>query len=268
MRVQEELKARHKVDAAYTTLTRYCRDHGVGGKRRDEPVCRIVTGPGEEMQNDTSPYTIELGGVKVKRQCASLVLGYSRRLYIRFYERFDRFNCKIFLTESFKYMGGACRRCVVDNTHVIIACGSGRNAQVSPEMEAFEERFGFKFMAHEIGDANRSGKVERPFNYIEGNFLVGRRFKDDADLNAQAQAWLEKANVRRIRELGASPAELFAVEKPQLAALPLYIPEVYRIYHRDVDGYGYLRKAPPEPPAPAACSEAVSTRPPRALQLV
>lgn len=43
-------------------------------------------------------------------------------------------------------------------------------------MAAFAERFGFSFVAHEPGDANRSGRVERPFSFIENNFLAGRTF--------------------------------------------------------------------------------------------
>ena len=196
---------------------------------------RIVTGPGEEMQHDTSPYTIEIGGRRVKRQCASLVLGYSRRLFIRFYEKFDRFHCKLFLTEAFVANSGVCRRCVIDTSHVVIACGTGGSAQVSSEMEAFEKRFGFRFMAHELGDADRSGKVERPFWYIERNFLVGRTFKDDADLNLQAQRWLdERANVA------------------QLVRLPLYVPEVYQIHRREVDAYGYAHLHGMRYSAPAA----------------
>ena len=31
------------------------------------------------------------------------------------------------------------------------------------------------------------GKVERPFGYVKGNFLCGRRFHDIEDLNAQAR---------------------------------------------------------------------------------
>jgi len=240
VRVHEELKGRYGVDVPYTTMARYCRKQGIGVVEK-VAAGRIMTDPGEEMQHDTSPYMIEIGGRKVKRQCASLVLGYSRRLFIRFYEKFDRFHCKIFLTEAFKANGGVCRRCVIDNSHVVIACGTGKNAQVSPEMEAFEKRFGFQFLAHELGHADRSGKVERPFWYVERNFLAGRTFKDDADLNLQAQAWLdEKADVRRMRELGASPRELFAAEKPHLAELPLYVPEVYEIHRRTVDAYGYV----------------------------
>jgi transposase len=240
VRVHEELHLRHAVTVAYTTLTRFCRKNRISQSQPARTV-RIITEPGEEMQHDTSPYTIELGGRSVKRHCASLVLGYSRRLYIRFYARFDRFACKCFLTEAFRYMGGSCGRCVIDNSSVVLACGAGLSAQVSPEMEAFEKRFGFRFLAHEINMPDRKGKVERPFDYIENNFLAGRHFRDDVDLNAQALDWLEtRANVRRLRELGASPLELFAAEAPHLNPLPLFIPEVYKLHRREVDAYGKI----------------------------
>jgi len=195
------------VEAAYTTLTRFCRQHGISGREKRR-VWRIETEAAREMQHDTSPYFIEIGGKRVKRHCASLVFGYSRKMHIAFYPKFDRFHCKIFLTAAFRRLGGLCRNCVIDNSHVVIACGTGKRAQVSPEMEAFEKRFGFRFWAHELGDANRSGKVERVFHFVERNFLVGRIFKDDDDLNRQALEWIEgTADVRRIRELGASPRE-------------------------------------------------------------
>jgi len=240
VRVQEELARRHQVTATYSSLTRFCRQEHIS---RSDPrqTVRILTGPGEEMQHDTSLYTISLGGHKVRRHCASLVFGYSRRLFLRFYPRFDRFACKLFLTEALRFMGGSCRTCVIDNSSVILACGAGSLAEVSPEMEAFERRFAFRFLAHELGHANRKGKIERPYSYIEGNFLVGRSFQNDADLNRQARRWLdEKANVRRLRELGASPQELFAAEQPHLQPLPLHVPEVYRIHQRDVDAYGHV----------------------------
>lgn len=251
VRVREKLKDRGAV-VSYSTLTWFCREHGIGVEEK-VPARRILTTPGEEMQHDTSPYTIEIGGKKVKRQCASLVLGYSRMLFIRFYPQFDRFQCKVFLTEAFRYFGGTCRRCVIDNTSIAIACGTGRMAQVSPEMESFEKRFSFAFMAHELGDANRSGKVERPFWYVERNFLAGRTFKDDDDLNRQAALWMEQtANCRRIRELKASPLELFAAEKGSLTSLPLYIPEVYRLWQRTVDVYGCISLHAMKYPAPAS----------------
>jgi hypothetical protein len=109
-----------------------------------------------------------------------------------------------------------------------------------PEMEAFAERYGFVFRAHAVGDANRSGRVERPFHYIENNFFPGRTFSDWTDLNAQAREWCERVNGKYKRHLRAVPRELFAVEKPCLKSLPVWVPEVYRLYQRTVDVEGYV----------------------------
>lgn len=256
VRVYEELEDKlrwegKKLDVSYSALTWFCREHGIGVKEK-VPAARIVTEPGEEMQHDTSPYTLELGGRKTKLQCASLVLGYSRMLYMQFYLRFQRFDMKIFLTEAFRYFGGTCRRCVIDNTSIAIACGSGVRAQMASEIEAFEERFSFRFLAHEIMHSDRKGKIERPYRWIETNFLVGRKFKDPTDLNLQALAWLEHANGKRKRDLKASPVELFAAEKPALQPLPLYIPEVYRLWPRQVDAYSCFPLHGFKYPVPAA----------------
>ena len=90
------------------------------------------------------------------------------------------------------------------------------------------------------------------FNVPYPNFLVGRVFKDDEDLNRQALEWLEKANRRQLRELKASPIELFAAEKPHLVCLPLYVPEVYRMFQRVVDAYGCVSVERMKYPAPPA----------------
>lgn len=255
VRVKEKLEERaaavgKTLEVSYSTLTRFCRERGIGAVKKT-PAVRIITAPGEEMQHDTSPYTIELGGRRTKLQCASLVLGYSRMLYMWFYQRYQRFHMKIFLTEAFKYFGGTCKRCVIDNTSVAVACGSGAGAQMSPEIEAFEERFGFRFLAHELMDSDRKGKIERPYDYIMRNFLVGRTFKDLADLNEQALAWIERANRKIKRELKATPIELFAAEKPLLTPLPLYVPEVYRLWQRTVDAYGCIGVDAAKYPVPA-----------------
>jgi transposase len=63
-----------------------------------------------------------------------------------------------------------------------------------PEMAAFGERFSFQFVAHEVGDANRSARVKRPFWFIENNFLAGRKFVSWEDLNSQARQWCDRVN--------------------------------------------------------------------------
>jgi hypothetical protein len=45
--------------------------------------------------------------------------------------------------------------------------------------------------------AQTKGKVERPVRYLRGNFVYGRTFANDGDLDQQRRQWLEDvANVR------------------------------------------------------------------------
>lgn len=173
-------------------------------------------------------------------QTASEVLCYSHMLFFQFYPTFQRFDCKVFLTESAKYFKGSCKRKMIDNTHVVVLRGTGADMVPVPEMAAFAERYGFEFQAHKVGDANRSGRVERPFNFIERNFLAGREFADWNDLNQQAREWCDKVNSTYKKHLRAIPRELFAVERTYLKPLPIWVPEVYRLHHRIVDVEGYV----------------------------
>ncbi len=238
VRVHEELVAQG-ITIAYPTLTAFCRRHGIG-HAVPAPVGHYDFQPGQEMQHDTSPHRGVIGGVEQRIETASLVLCYSRMLFFQAYPAFTRFYCKVFVTDALEYLGGAAATCMIDNTHVVVAAGTGARMVPAPEMAAFAERFGFVFRAHEKGDANRSARVERPFHFIEHNFLAGRTFADLPDLNAQARAFCDKVNAAPKRHLHASPRELFAAERPHLHPLPLFVPEVYALHHRLVDVEGFV----------------------------
>lgn len=238
VRVHEEL-IELGAELSYPALTAYCRRHGIGYEP-PKPAGRYHFAPGQEMQHDTSPHEAQIGGRSVAFQTASLVLCYSRMKYIQCYPHFRRLECKIFLTDALVYFDGACADCMIDNTHVVVLSGSGRTMVPVPEMEAFADRFGFHFRAHEIGHANRSARVEGPFNYFERNFLAGRHFTDWSDLNAQARAWCDKVNAKPMRSLHASPRELFVAEHAAMKRLPSFVPEVYELHHRIVDTEGYV----------------------------
>lgn len=238
VRVHEEL-GKQGATLSYQALTGFCRRHGIG-HRTPLPVGQYDFAPGAEMQHDTSPHRAPIGGVDQRIETASLVLCYSRMLFFQGYPAFNRFTCKVFLTDALRYLEGTCAVCMIDNTHVVVASGTGACMVPAPEMAAFAERFGFVFRAHEKGDANRSARVERPFHFIEHNFLAGRTFADLVDLNQQALAFCDKANAAPKRHLHASPRELFALERTHLRPLPLFVPEVYRLHQRLVDVEGYV----------------------------
>ena len=79
VRVHEELLAGGAM-LSYPALTAFCRRHGIE-QTPAAAVGRYHFDPGAEMQHDTSPHEVEVGGRKYRAQTASAVLCYSRLLF-------------------------------------------------------------------------------------------------------------------------------------------------------------------------------------------
>jgi transposase len=238
VRVHEELAA-SGAQLSYQALTAFCRRQEIGQEPK-KPAGEYQFNPGQEMQHDTSPHQAKMGGRLREVQTVSLVFCYSRMWFFQFSPTFRRFDCKVFLTDAAQYMEGVCNTCMIDNTHVVVLRGTGRNMIPVPEMAAFAERYGFHFEAHEKGDANRSARVERRFSYIQNNFLSGRSFCNWEEANNQAREWCDRINAKYRRKLKASPRELFAFERSYLKPLPIWVPPVYLLHHRLVDVEGLV----------------------------
>jgi hypothetical protein len=85
------------------------------------------------------------------------------------------------------------------------------------------------------------GRIERPFAYIENNFLAARSFEDFDDLNRQAVAWCrDVANHKPKQTLGMSPEAAYVIERPHLRPLPDALPPVYELLERVVDLHGFV----------------------------
>ena len=136
VRVHEVLAEEHQKKMPYSTLTHLVRKYQLHSPP-NQRVGEYVFEPGVEMQHDTSPHWVEIDGKKTKAQCASLIFGFSRKLFIQYYPRFTRFEAKVFLHNAFIFMDASCNRCIIDNTSVILAAGAGAHAVVAPEMLFF-----------------------------------------------------------------------------------------------------------------------------------
>jgi transposase len=193
VRMGQILAEEHDQALPYSTLTRWVRQ----AELREPPKRsgEYHFEPGQEMQHDTSPHWVEVAGKQIKAQCAGLTLAYSRRLFVQYCPRFTRFEARHFLLQAVQFMDGTAPRCVIDNTSVVLAGGAGADAVIAPEMAAFAHNLGFKFFAHRLNDPDRKARIERPFRWVESNFLPGRSFASFDDLNAQALRWcIEVAN--------------------------------------------------------------------------
>ncbi len=177
--------------------------------------------PGEEGQMDWSPHRVIIGGREVVVHTGSIVLCFSRYLFIRHFTN-ERIESVISLhEEAFAEINAVPEIITYDNmTTVGRHIGPGK-VWLNPAFKRFAEEYGFKVVILQPGKKERHGKVERPFRYIEDNFLRGREFSDLEDLNNKADWW--RANTANVRIHGTTrerPVDRLAREKSLLKPLP------------------------------------------------
>ncbi len=238
-RVHEKLIEEEGISVGYSTLTSRVRELDLG-KSKNRRCGKEEDVPGEEMQHDTSPYKVRLGGEWVHVQASLLYFRYSKIRYLKFYRSFNRFNMKCFFHEALTFWGWAAGICIIDNTNLARLRGTGKNAVIVPEMKQFSRQYGFKFVCHEIGHANRKAGDERGFYTTESNFLPGRIFKNLEDMNKQAFCWATQRMANKpIGKTRLIPISAFEHEKAYLNKLIPYIEAPYLVHGRRTDQYGY-----------------------------
>lgn len=238
-RIHEKLVEEKKITIGYSTLTRLIRELGLGHEK-NQRCWRVADQPGAEMQHDTSLYTLEIGDQKTRFIGSLLYLRYSKIRYLKFYRFFNRFNMQCFFHEALSHWGYCARVCIIDNTNLARLHGTGKDALIVPEMEQFSRRYGFEFVCHEVGHANRKAGNERSFYTVETNFFPGRTFSNIEDLNHQALEWstVRMAN-RPVSKSGLVPAKAFETEQQYLVPIAHGIEPPYRSHIRATDQYGY-----------------------------
>jgi len=238
-RIHEKLLEEEGIQIGYSTLTRMLRELGLS---RSQPArCdRVPDEPGAEMQHDTTVYQVKLAEQRTRLIASLIYLRYSKRRYLKFYRVFNRFAMKCFLHEALMFWGYAAWQCIIDNTNLARLYGAGKHAVIVPEMREFAKRYGFRFVCHEIGHADRKAGNERSFWSVETSFLPGRTFESLEDLNRQARQWAtERMEHRVLTKARVIPAQLFEHERLYLNSLPEYLPAPYQTHQRVTDQYGY-----------------------------
>ena len=90
---------------SYPALTAFCRRHGIGHDAASAPRASITLRPARRCSTTPRRTRSNSAGKKRKVQTASAVLCYSRMLFFQCYPTFQRFDCKVFLTDALRYYG-------------------------------------------------------------------------------------------------------------------------------------------------------------------
>ena len=108
-----------------------------------------------------------------------------------------------------------------DNMKTVTSGRDGANQPIwTPALLRLAAAFDFHPEACAIGAANQKGSVESLVKWVKGNFLAGRLFADDTDLELQTAEWLLAANTRPSQATNEPPHQRLAREAAKGGVLP------------------------------------------------
>lgn len=204
---------------SYTILKDFVRTIRPKGKRRAH--LRFETAPGVQGQVDLSPYTVMMAGEATDVVAFSMVFGYSRWQFLRFFLHADAHAVCHAHVLGFEEAGGVPEEILYDRMKQVVLESYRHRIVMHPLFAAMRAHYAFRVVALAPGYKEGKGKVENPFRYVEGNFLPKRVFRDIDDLNGQAAQWLrETARVRIHATTRERPVDRLDEERPKLLALP------------------------------------------------
>ncbi len=208
-------------DGGITIVSTYLKQ--IRGKQVHEPIICIETTPGQRAAHDWSdePILFAPTGEKEKITFFSIILGYSRRQYICLAEdktQQSLFNC---LIEAFVHFEGVPKEIKSDNQKACVDRWEMGRPVFNTKFLEFSSYYKFKPLAITPREPRENLKIERPFYYLQTNFLNARSFYDKHDLQKQLAAWLKGKNDQRIhRTTRKKPIEAWQEELAFLHPLP------------------------------------------------
>lgn len=220
--------------------------------KKPEVIQCVETSPGQRAAHDWSDYIIEFTtspDMPQKVTFFSYILAHSRRQYIEVVE--DKTQRTLFecLVHAFMYFDGAPRQIKSDNQRACVDRWECGQPIFNRHYLGFASHYGFRPLTIRPGRPTENLKVERPFYYLETNFLNGRYFRDKNDLKEKLRNWLTQVNDLRVhRTMRRRPIDMFVDEMPFLLPLPTTHYDtsliVYRVVNQEscvnYQGYHYF----------------------------
>lgn len=184
-------------------------------RRLQELTVRYETPPGEQGQVDWGEFLRLPDGRKLYG--LSLVLSWSRAMFVYF-------TCRMVLQEllqglmlAFEYLGGWPRKLLLDNPRTVVLVRGERvaDSKLHPRFLDFLGHYGLELQLCEPRRPQTKGKVERPMDYLAKSLVLpnSERWTSPEEANRDARRWLDTvANVRLHGTTGERPFDRLARE--------------------------------------------------------
>lgn len=159
---------------------------------------RYETEPGEYAQMDWGEFgQVNHYGRVCKLYGFSLVLGYSRALYVEFTVDTGLVTLMRCHQRAFEYFEGVPQKMLYDNLKTVVKwhlrdSGSDlKEVHFNETFLRFAKHHGFLPQACAPFAPHEKGKVENTIGYVRSSFFVGSAAKDLRDWNQQVRTWLD-----------------------------------------------------------------------------
>jgi transposase len=226
--VYRRLKA-YEFKGSYTTVSLYTQKYR---QKKRQPYHELTFLAGEAAQIDWIEARLPWGVV----YGFSMILAYSRYLYVRFY---PRQSLEFFLQghiEALREMGGVAHRHWYDNIKTVVIQRSPQ-LKFNAQFLDFARHFGFSIHLCNPYRANEKGRIERALRDLR-DWLRINTFQDLNELNRKVSLWRIQRNERVHRSTQKAPIE--ALKEEKLKALPTISYRPYRVVLASVSKTGFV----------------------------
>ncbi len=210
---------------SYSIIKRFLKPIREQERVATEATIRFETPPGLQGQVDWGSSTIWLGENRRRVHFFVLVLGFSRRMFVRAYLNEKRHNVIDGHQRAFAWYGGYPKELLYDNARTMVMTERPPAERLNKVFEDFARHHGFEVRFCRPYRPRTKGKVESGVKYVKRNFLAGRRFRDLDDLNASLEQWMrEEADMRIHGTTHVTPMSRWAEESAALIPLSVVRP--------------------------------------------
>jgi len=193
-RIFRELKKRGysgSISPIYRFLNKV--DEDIGEHISKKATVRHESPPGDQAQFDWTEYDVIIGERYRKVYCFAMILATTRKKAVCYSLKVDGEAIYEAIQELFHDLGGVTLELLIDNPKALVSTNNPKSEEeikYNPHALMMAKHLGTELNACPCYWPRKKGKIERPFNYIEEQFIKGNTFATMDELNHRGKKFV------------------------------------------------------------------------------
>lgn len=170
-------------------------DEDVDGHISSKATVRHESPPGDQAQFDWTEYQVSVGGRYRTVYCFAMILAASRKKAVCFSLKQDADAIYEAVQELFDDIGGVTLELLIDNPKAFVTSNNPKSEdeiRYNPRALLMAAHLGTELNSCPCYWPRKKGKIERPFNYIEEQFIKGNSFASMEELNQRGKEFVNE----------------------------------------------------------------------------